>query len=253
MWQKKLIISGVSEIVLKNDYEDYEEIVIEKGVKKIDEAAFMNCVNLRCITLPNTIEEIGSCAFMGCENLEYINIPKKCKVIGDFAFIDCSSKIKFIGNEKQLDKIEIGVNNDALTCSPIFCKGVYRLRYEHNNQVKTLFLEDLKSVKTELNYTSRSSIERISLKTIGNPKSGDSKELFFNLINCVEIDVSELDTSKMTNMDKMFSNCKSLSLLDLSGFKTKNVTSNKDMLLNCDCDVLLAKNSFLAQIYGFVN
>ena len=26
MWQKKLIISGVSEIVLKNDYEDYEEI-----------------------------------------------------------------------------------------------------------------------------------------------------------------------------------------------------------------------------------
>ena len=42
--------------------------------------------------------------------------------------------------------------------------------------------------------------------------------------NMVNVDVSKLDTSKVTTMCHMFSGCKSLMRLDVSSFDTSQVT-----------------------------
>ena len=48
-----------------------------------------------------------------------------------------------------------------------------------------------------------------------------------------EIDLSGLNTSRMTSMAGMFSDCRDLTTLDISGFDTSNVTDMHDMFANC--------------------
>ena len=47
------------------------------------------------------------------------------------------------------------------------------------------------------------------------------------------LDLSNFDTSKVTNMHQMFYNCPQLTTLNLSGFDTSNVTTMYSMFYNC--------------------
>ena len=49
----------------------------------------------------------------------------------------------------------------------------------------------------------------------------------------VTLDLSGLDTTKVTNMSSMFTGCSALQNLDLSGFDTSNVTNMQRMFMNC--------------------
>ena len=66
----------------------------------------------------------------------------------------------------------------------------------------------------------------------------DSSEMFFSrfgeqkIINILEIDLSNFDTSKVTDMKDMFNNMLSLTTLNLSNFNTSKVTDMKDMFNN---------------------
>ncbi|MCJ1995073.1 BspA family leucine-rich repeat surface protein, partial [Lactococcus piscium] len=62
----------------------------------------------------------------------------------------------------------------------------------------------------------------------------DSTELFRRLTSLTEFEnLTYLDTSEVTNMDKMFYDCYDLKQLDLSNFNTSNVTSIVDMFFYC--------------------
>ena len=66
---------------------------------------------------------------------------------------------------------------------------------------------------------------------LANP---NSSYLFARLTNLVYIDLSGLDTSKVTNMKYMFYKCIKLTHLDVSGFNTSKVTNMKEMFYNCE-------------------
>ena len=57
-------------------------------------------------------------------------------------------------------------------------------------------------------------------------------DMFSYCANLTSLDVSELDTSNVTNMNHMFAGCKSLPSLDVSGFDTSNVTNMNHMFVN---------------------
>ena len=62
----------------------------------------------------------------------------------------------------------------------------------------------------------------------------DSTELFRKLTILTEFEnLTYLDTSEVTNMDRMFYDCYTLKNLDLSNFNTANVTSIADMFFYC--------------------
>ncbi len=63
--------------------------------------------------------------------------------------------------------------------------------------------------------------------------NGRSLTWFNNMTNCTEMDLANLDTSKVTDMSYMFINCKNLSALDLSTFDTSRVTSMFCMFYYC--------------------
>ena len=59
-----------------------------------------------------------------------------------------------------------------------------------------------------------------------------------------EIDVSEFNTTNVTNMYQMFSYCSSLTSLDLSSFNTSNVTNMQNMFYGCSSLTNLDLSSF---------
>ena len=61
----------------------------------------------------------------------------------------------------------------------------------------------------------------------------DSSHLFWSLDVAETLDLSGLDTSRVTDMSDMFSGCTSLSSLDLSGLDTSQVTDMSEMFSVC--------------------
>ncbi len=53
---------------------DMEQIVIPEGVKVIDSGAFMNCLNLKSVVLPTSLEELYPTAFAHCDALEVFDL-----------------------------------------------------------------------------------------------------------------------------------------------------------------------------------
>jgi uncharacterized repeat protein (TIGR02543 family) len=65
---------------------------------------------------------------------------------------------------------------------------------------------------------------------IANP---NSSYIFKGLTAATSMNVSNLDTSRVTDMSSMFSGCSSLTSLDLSNFNTSNVTNMDNMFYHC--------------------
>ena len=63
--------------------------------------------------------------------------------------------------------------------------------------------------------------------------NSNSSSLFYNFTGVTEMNLSNLDTSKVTNMSGMFYNCSNLTELDLSNFDTSNVTIMSSMFYRC--------------------
>ena len=72
----------------------------------------------------------------------------------------------------------------------------------------------------------------------------DSSYMFLWLVNTASIDVSNFDTSKVTDMSHMFSECNSLISLNLSNFNTTNVTNMAAMFSNCSSLTALNLSNF---------
>ena len=58
-------------------------------------------------------------------------------------------------------------------------------------------------------------------------------EMFFNCDGLTSLDLSNFDTSKVTDMNGMFQDCNGLTSLDLSNFDTSNVTDMHWMFDDC--------------------
>lgn len=84
-----------------------------------------------------------------------------------------------------------------------------------------------------------------SARVEGRISCGDKAwGLFSGLASMQSIDLSGLDTSKVTTMIGLFSGCESLSTLDLSGFDTSNVTDMSGMFSGCSSLTSLDLSSF---------
>ena len=68
--------------------------------------------------------------------------------------------------------------------------------------------------------------------------------LFMNFSNMQTIDLTYLDTSRVTRMEQMFRGCSNLTSLDLSMFNTSKVTSMNMMFYSCSSLINLNLSSF---------
>ena len=78
-----------------------EEVIIPEGVLEINRSMFYDCVNLKKVTLPSTLQVIQDYAFAGCIRLETVDFRKlgSLQRIGNHAFDGCKSMKKVVLSE----------------------------------------------------------------------------------------------------------------------------------------------------------
>ena len=67
---------------------------------------------------------------------------------------------------------------------------------------------------------------------------------FYLFVRCTSMDLDNLDTSAVTNMNNMFNNCQALTSLDVSSFDTSAVTNMSNMFNNCQALISLDVTHF---------
>ena len=86
--------------------------------------------------------------------------------------------------------------------------------------------------------------ETIDLSNADTSNVTDMSVMFSNCPELVSINMKNIDTSKVTNMLGMFYDCPKLESLDLSNFDTRNVTNMSSMFESCEALTTLDVSSF---------
>ena len=82
---KRLLQMSLFGINSKSSY------TVKDGTEVICDDAFMGCISLKSIVLPNSVTTIGDNAFEGCKSLQSITLSNSLTSIGNVAFAGCKS------------------------------------------------------------------------------------------------------------------------------------------------------------------
>ena len=86
-------------ILMKAKSTDIDSCNIHENTKNIYQEAFENCINLKSITIPNSVLSMGGHAFYKCTSLTSVIIGNGIKYISSFTFSDCIELTRvIIGN-----------------------------------------------------------------------------------------------------------------------------------------------------------
>lgn len=85
-------LGGIGE----DDGLNIENVIINKGIKKIGNNAFANLKNLKNITIPDSVTSIGEYAFRDCTELTNLLLPDSIIEIEGCAFSNCTSLDKIV-------------------------------------------------------------------------------------------------------------------------------------------------------------
>ena len=172
-----------------------KKVTLPDTITLIDDRAFLNCRNLESINFPASLEIVSTWAFGYCYALDNITFPEGLKEIGSASFYGCQSlssvimpnSVNKLGTHafRSCDKIEILVLSNSLTSIPLRafsgCRGIKEV----------VFPEGLTEIGLESFYEC-SGLKFITLPTtlekIGN-------HAFYNAKNLRNVELNEGLTS----------------------------------------------------------
>lgn len=122
--------------------ETLNSVSVKQGVTTIGATAFMNCINITEVNLPDSIEQIGTDAFSQCKALQNIYLSENIEIIGSSAFSNCSSltevrlpsKLKKVNSStfsgcSNLMQVLLGDNIQAIeTCAFSGCSSLKEIQ-----------------------------------------------------------------------------------------------------------------------------
>jgi surface protein len=82
-------------------------------------------------------------------------------------------------------------------------------------------------------FRDSTALTTLDLTNFNTSNVTNMSSMFNNCEALTTLDVSDFDTSNVTNMSYMFQNCESLTNLDLSNFNTSNVSQMVAIFQNC--------------------
>ena len=82
-------------------------------------------------------------------------------------------------------------------------------------------------------FSGCSKLTSLDVSNLNTLKVTNMSNMFYGCSILTSLDISNFDTSKVTNMSSMFYDCSNITSLDLSGFITSNVTSMYYMFAYC--------------------
>ena len=117
--------------------------------------------------------------------------------------------------------------------------------YENRESIKTVSFKDVvKPVSTAYWFYSCNKLTDADFTNLDTSAVTNMDRMFYSCSSLTSLDVSSFNTSAVTNMDRMFQYCRSLTSLDLSSFDTSAVPSMDYMFCQCSSLKSLDVSSF---------
>ena len=82
------------------------------------------------------------------------------------------------------------------------------------------------------------------IKMVWNYTVTNCSNMFYDLSNIIEVDLSNFDSSKVISMERMFQNCNNMKYINLSNLNTSSVTSVRWLFYKCHNLISLDLSSF---------
>lgn len=189
-------------------YNGYEYDVIRIGAN-----AFSNCLNLKKITMPDTITDIGECAFSKCSALSSIEISDNVVSIGNSAFSGCSS-LETITIPKGVKKLNSRLFYECSSLRVIdISNGIKIIEDEVFNFCSALLSIKLPHSITSIGKSAFGYCSSLTNIEIPNKITVLKSRIF---AACSSLQVISIPTNVHTIQDEAFSDCSSLTSLYIS-------------------------------------
>ena len=133
---------------------------------------------------------------------------------------------KELMNEEEIKKCQIKINNILIPFNYFYkftIKGKYIIKYSFNNYL----------TKTNYMFSGCSSLININLSDFNMNKVSNMRNMFCGCSSLTSINLSNCNTQNVIDMSGLFSCCSSLTNIDLSNFNTQNVKDMKNMFFEC--------------------
>ncbi len=190
------------------------EIIENYTVTTLAYYSFMDCTNLKSVTLPKTLKTISGSAFSG-SSIEKIDIPNGVEEIYAYAFSDCSTldEVKVPNSVKSIGQGAFrGTKwyNDQPDGAIYLGKVLYE--YKGNNPTEISIKEGTKSI-TGSAFSKRSTADEALRKvTIPDTVTEIGSGVF---TSCSALEEVKLSASLTRISDRMFAGCTSLKSFDI--------------------------------------
>ncbi len=224
---------------------------IRKGVKVIAKNAFLHCLYLDNINIPNSVISIGSNAFKGCWSLKSINIPESVTCIEDYAFAYCNS-LKSINMPESVTTIGKGAfcNCNSLKSIniPESVTSIGEYAFSHCNSLTSINIPDGVTSIGDSAFRHCNSLKSINIPdgvtTIGKGAFSNCNSLksinipdgvrsigYSAFINCNSLKSINIPGNVTTIGEGAFCNCNSLKSINMPESVT---TIGKGAFCNCN-------------------
>ena len=201
-----------NEGVLVKCKDNGESIVVDEGIVEISSKAFKNCVQLKHIELPDTLEVIGHESFRGCVKLEEMKIPDNTLRIGESAFRDCTSMKKLVVKNNCIKIGERAFENCAELTSvelPVGLTEIYGGVFNSCKSLKNITLPEKLTILGESAFSDCDVLESIDIPSTVTKID----DLAFN--GCIKMTSVELHEGLKKIGKSAFKNCKALTSISL--------------------------------------
>lgn len=197
---------------------ELKSITIPDNVTWIEQNAFKNCISLNDITIPNNTTWIGSYAFSGCKKMQNVTLNDNLKIIKDYSFYQCTSLTSIVIPE-GVTRIE---NNAFSSCSSltsiVIPESVTSIGVGAFSGCSSLTNINIPESVTSIGGSAFSGCSSLTNITIPEGITSIEDWTFRNCSNLINIILPE----SITKIEKwVFSNCSSLTSITIP----KNVAS----------------------------
>ena len=193
-------------------------VTMPEGIASIGNGAFKSCTGLTSITIPNTVTDIGTEAFTDCTSLKSITIPDSVRYMSNEVFKNCTA-LETVHLSTEINRIREEmfyncVNLKTITI-PNKVSHIDARAFQNCESLTNITIPNSVTYMSDGVFKNCTALETVQLSTEIN---GIGYEMFYN---CVSLNTITIPNKVNYIGTRAFQGCTSLTSLTVDSSNTK--------------------------------